>query len=291
MAGKAKIPEEDFSHDYSVDKNGQVVHVAQEKAMPKPPKKLAADILTQDDPLKKVKGKVESPKAAPKKSLAQKVLTAHEPVKSSLPSTATPVAFFVRHGETDMNAANDFRGDIDVPLNHAGQQQAQQLVYFFDDTLLSHIFNSSRSRTHETLEPLLKAKQMTSTTLPELDNLDTGNFAGLPKNEENLEHMEWYKEHPDAQIPGGDRVRDWRNRVDKKLIDLIELGAESEHPVLACIHGSVIKELSRLLHDNTELVKVEPGGVVGVFKIPAGGYMAKALLKENDVEEILPWGS
>ena len=222
------------------------------------------------------KEKIDTPKKLPK-ALA-------------LMSTASPIAYFVRHGETDMNAANDFRGDLDVPLNHEGQKQAQQLVPFFHNVKFGKVYNSSRSRTKQTIAPLASSKGMQSETLRDLDSLDTGDFAGLPKDKENLKQMEWYQEHPDAQIPGGEKVRNFRDRVDSALLRVIEEGQEGD-PSLACIHGSVMKELSRMLHNDMHKAHVSPGGVVGVYKIPAGGYCAKVLLAENDTEEHLPFGS
>ena len=41
------------------------------------------------------------------------------------------IAFFVRHGETDLNKKDEFRGDLDVPLDKDGEQQAAALVPFF----------------------------------------------------------------------------------------------------------------------------------------------------------------
>jgi len=212
------------------------------------------------------------------------------PKAMALLTTASPVAYFIRHGETDMNKANDFRGDLDVPLNHEGQKQAQQLVPFFHNVTFGQVYNSSRFRTKETLAPLLKAKGLQSETSRLLDSLDTGDFSGQPKDKENMKKMMWYNEHQDAQIPGGEKVRSFRTRVDAELLRVIEEG-QSGHPSAACIHGSVVKELSRMLHDDMHKAHVEPGGVVGVYKIPAGGYRAQVLLAENDTEEHLPYGS
>jgi len=222
------------------------------------------------------KDKVATPKKLPK--------------AMALVTTASPVAYFVRHGETDMNKSDDFRGDIDVPLNHEGQKQAQQLVPFFHNVKFGESYNSSRVRTKQTIAPLMSSKGMQSETLRDLDSLDTGDFAGKPKDKENLKKMAWYQEHPDAQIPGGEKVRNFRNRVDSALLRVIEEGQEGD-PSIACIHGSVVKELSRMLHNDMHKAHVEPGGVVGVYKIPAGGYRAQVLLGENDTEEHLPFHS
>lgn len=231
-----------------------------------------------DTPLEKVQ-----PKA---------LMTKDEPtIKSALPTSASPVAYFVRHGETDLNKTNDFRGDLDLPLNEEGKKQAEQLVEFFHNVEFGKAYNSSRQRTKQTAEPLMKEKEMSSTTLRGLDSLDTGDFSGQPKDDSNLEKMEFYREHPDAQIPGGEKVREFHDRVDPELARIIKEGETSGEPNVAFVHGSIIKELSRYLHGDIKAAQVEPGGVIGVFKIPVGGYLAKPLLKENDTSEDLPTGS
>ena len=39
--------------------------------------------------------------------------------------------FFVRHGETDWNRDNRFRGTTDVPLNETGRAQIKAVERFF----------------------------------------------------------------------------------------------------------------------------------------------------------------
>jgi alpha-ribazole phosphatase len=201
------------------------------------------------------------------------------------------VCFFVRHGETDMNKNNDFRGDLDIDINSEGKKQAEQLVPFFANRQFSAVYGSSRKRVMQTLEPLLKAKNMTMKPLKSLDSLDTGEFAGKPKNDENLKEMKWYREHPEETIPGGEKVKTFRKRVDAKIMQLIHRGESSSSPVLVGIHGSVVKELGRFLEGNMDAAKVEPGGVVAVFKSPTG-YTAEPILKDSsDVNEDITPGS
>jgi alpha-ribazole phosphatase len=193
------------------------------------------------------------------------------------------VAFFVRHGETDLNKNNDFRGDLDIDINEEGKKQAQQLVPFFANRQFSAVYGSTRKRVAQTLEPLLKEKGLVMKPLKALDSLDTGEFAGKPKDEENLKEMKWYREHPEETIPGGEKVKSFRKRVDAKIMQLIHKGESSSKPVLVGIHGSVVKELGRFLEGSMDAAKVEPGGVVAVFKSP-NGYTAEPILKDSSKE-------
>lgn len=194
------------------------------------------------------------------------------------------VALFLRHGDTDLNESNDFRGDIDVPLNKKGHDQAEYLVKFFKHSKFSKAYRSTRSRTAQTIKPLMLSKDMEAKPTEDLDSLDTGDFAGLPKSEENLEKLKYYQEHPEEKIPGGEMVRTFRNRVDSRLMAIVKQGEETSHPTIACVHGSVLKELSRLITGDMKSVRVDPGGAVGVFKV-RNGYALKALLHPVDGAE------
>lgn len=227
------------------------------------------------------------------KNISPKALmTKEEPLNPvSIHHNSMPVAYFIRHGTTDMNDDDKFRGDLDVPLNEEGEQQARQLVSYFHNVKPSAVYHSTRSRTLQTIEPLAKEKGVKPELISDLDSLNTGDFAGKPKSEDNEKQMQWYREHPDSKIPGGDVIREWQNKVDNGLSKVIKKGEETGQPAIACIHGSVVKELSRFLHGDIKKAKVEPGGVVAIYKLPSGGYVAEPILKENDTSEKLHFSS
>lgn len=194
------------------------------------------------------------------------------------------VAFFIRHGETDLNKSDSFRGDIDIPLNEEGQKQAEEIPQYLAAYKISAMYHSGMQRTAQSLAPLEKVKGLKSKKLENLDSLDTGDFSGLPKTEENKKKLEYYRENPDEQIPGGEKVQGFRDRVDPAIFNVIKVGEEAGSPSAACVHGSVLREISRLFSKNYDSLKVEPGGIIGIFK-DANGYTAKPLVKENSGEE------
>lgn len=206
------------------------------------------------------------------------------------------VAFFIRHGETDLNDPPDgekerFRGDADVLLNDTGKQQAEALVPFFNARKFSAAFHSGMQRTAQTLEPLMKAKGMEAHEIEGLNSLNTGDFTGLPKNDENRKKLDYYRLHPNIRIPGGESVNEFRKRVDPRLMRIIRLGDDAGVPTVASLHGSIMRELSRLLHEGDyDAIKVSPGGVVAVYKTP-DGYKADAIFRENPNDEDIQPGS
>lgn len=202
------------------------------------------------------------------------------------------IAYFVRHGETDMNKKDVFRGDEDIPLNELGEAQAQEIVPYFKGRKFSAAFHSGMQRTKQTLQPLMDDKGMESQKIENLDSLNTGDFTGLPKSPENKDKLEWYRQHPDATIPGGESVQHFRDRVDPLIYKVIKIGKESGNPTVTSVHGSIMREISRLFHDGDyNKIKVEPGGVIGIFKTKDGSLDARPLIKENLEEEDIQPGS
>lgn len=197
----------------------------------------------------------------------------------------TPVAYFVRHGETEGNKDDVFRGDIDFPLDKDGQEQAQKLVKFFRRDRFGKIYGSDRKRVIQTLEPLAKDKRMKIIKVNNLESLNTGDFSGLPKSDENLKRIKWYNKHADIQIPGGESVQAFRDRVDPMLESILKQAEEVGLPIVVGCHGSILKELYRWLYGKIESkARVEPGGVVAILK-GSHGYEAIPILGSKDKED------
>lgn len=198
----------------------------------------------------------------------------------------TPIAYFIRHGSTDLNDSNVFRGDLDVPLNEQGEEEAQQLVSFFRNKKFSRIYQSDRKRVKQTIAPLAAAKKMKPVLVTDLESLNTGDFAGKPKSEENIQALKFYIKNPDEMIPGGETVRGFQERVDPQLMKIIHHGEDSGSPTVAGVHGSVLKELYRLLYGKIQgKAAVVPGGVVAIFK-GSHGYEAIPVLGAKDRNDV-----
>ncbi len=191
------------------------------------------------------------------------------------------IAYLVRHGSTTLNDQDKFRGPVDVDLDDNGREQAAELAKFFKGQDFSAAFHSSKKRTKQTIDPILKGKRIKPKTVKDFDALNVGDLSGKPKNEENMKKMEYYQEHPNEKIPGGERLNDFRKRTDPKIMMVIKKGESSKSPTLSVVHSSIIHEAGHLFHEDHTHALVKPGGVVGIFKGP-NGYEAKALLHKED---------
>jgi len=201
------------------------------------------------------------------------------------------VAYFVRHGQTDLNAASDFKGELQIGLNDEGKKQAEKLAELFKGKKLSAAFRSGLKRAQETAQPILSGRNMRPSTTNDLDSLDVGQFTGQPKNDKNMDEMSYYQSHTEEKIPGGESIDEFRRRVDPKVLSIIHKGESAGAPSIAIVHGSVIREISRFINkDEHNGAKIKPGGIVGIFKSPSG-YTAKALYRKSNKPDDDRFGS
>jgi broad specificity phosphatase PhoE len=197
-----------------------------------------------------------------------------------------PVAFFIRHGETEGNDLDVFRGDQDWPLNDEGRAQAERLVKFFRHNKFSRIYSSDRKRVRQTLSPLAKDKGMRLIIVPNIESLNTGDFTGYKKTKENVKAIQWYARHPEIIIPGGESFKEFQDRVDPQITRFLKAGEDGQFPVVVGVHGSILKELHRMLYGTTiAKARVATGGVECVFK-SAHGYEAVPVLGAKDGEDV-----
>lgn len=206
-----------------------------------------------------------------------------EPVDKKVPEGPKLVALFMRHGQTEANKERRFRGAMEVPLDSVGRQQALDarrfLAGYLGDKPLGPAYTSSKDRAKETANMMLgpgRAKEIKN-----FDALNVGKFSGQKKTDENMKAILYYQNNPDEKIPGGERLNDFRARVNPNIKALIADGEKSGKPPIAVVHSSTIHQVSHLIHGDHDLVKVTPGGIVGVFKRPSGSYYVQALLNKS----------
>lgn len=114
------------------------------------------------------------------------------------------VAYFVRHGQTDLNKDADFKGELQIGLNEEGHKQAEKLAQLFKGKVLGGIHHSTLKRAAETAAPILAGRDIVPDVTDDLNSLDVGDLAGEPKNDKNMDKMNYYQDHTEEVIPGGE---------------------------------------------------------------------------------------
>ena len=91
--------------------------------------------------------------------------------------------YFVRHGESEGNAARVFTGQTDSPLTARGLQQAAAVADELAKVKFDRIVSSDLSRTRDTAQVIAKRHRIPVETLPELREINVGDRTGTPFDE------------------------------------------------------------------------------------------------------------
>ena len=166
----------------------------------------------------------------------------------------------VRHGETEWNVKEVFRGRIDVGLNETGVKQAKLLARHLSNIKIDAIYSSALKRALTTAEKIASYHKLDVVITPGLMDLDFGEWQGLPRQEVKDRYKELYAQwlnHPEqVRMPAGESLDDVRGRV-MSVVDRVI--AKYEGSVVIASHRVVNKVLicALLGLDNSHFWNIE----------------------------------
>jgi len=150
----------------------------------------------------------------------------------------------VRHGETQWNAGEIFRGRADIDLNDNGRKQATLVGEFLSHTKISGIYSSPLKRAFETAGAIARYHSLDARVAPGLVDMNFGQWEGLPLDEVKQKFpgvfATWADRPDQAKIPGGETLADVRQRA-LKAVDAIFAAGDGTFVLVS--HRVVIKTL------------------------------------------------
>jgi len=150
----------------------------------------------------------------------------------------------VRHGETEWNVEEVFRGRIDIELNQTGIKQAKLLAEYLADLKIDAIYSSPLRRALKTAELIAGYHKLDVEIVPELIDMGFGKWQGLSLQEVRDKYKELYAEwvsRPDkVKIPSGESLDDVGKRAMGVVSDVI---AKYEGTIVLVAHRVVNKVL------------------------------------------------
>jgi len=123
----------------------------------------------------------------------------------------------VRHGQTEWNRIERFRGRYDLSLNDTGIEQAEKTAAYIQKMWKPvALYSSPLKRAVQTAEKITETCGIPIQTSHGLMDIDYGQWQGLTPEEVQQQWPEllthWY-EHPETvQIPGGESLKQVRER-------------------------------------------------------------------------------
>jgi len=149
-----------------------------------------------------------------------------------------------RHGETDWNVAEVFRGRIDIELNETGMKQSELLAEYLSDLKLDAIYSSPLKRALKAAEMIASYHKLDVEIAPGLIDFNYGGWQGLPhqevKNKYKELYAQWINSPNRVKIPAGESLNDVRKRAMGVVDNII---AKYEGTVVLVSHRVVNKVL------------------------------------------------
>jgi broad specificity phosphatase PhoE len=174
-----------------------------------------------------------------------------------------PLAYVVRHPETDANENGLFRGFIDFKLNATGKEEAAELADFFKGKPVAIIYSSDLSRATETAKAISHKNEAEVVTSPKLRPWDVGDLAGKSK----VAHAATIEKHvanPTKKLPGGESLQQFQTRFRSEMKKIFDGARVSGQTAIVVAHASNAHELGNMANGDPDSTDIAPGGVIEV---------------------------
>lgn len=151
----------------------------------------------------------------------------------------------IRHAETIWNEELRYIGSTDLELSELGRKNASLAADYLASEKIDAIFSSDLRRAVETAAAIAAPHELPVTTLPELREIDFGDWEGLTHTEISQKYEdligEWLADPLAAVIPAGEKWPDFERRVTGGLQKVIDSLANGTAAVIT--HGGPIKAI------------------------------------------------
>jgi len=197
----------------------------------------------------------------------------------------------IRHGETEWNVEETFRGRADIELNETGIKQAQLMAKYLEDFPIEAVYSSPLKRAIKTAEAIIDSRSIDVTPAEELIDFDYGEWQGLSHNtvrrKRKALYDEWLKNPHLVRIPKGESLDDVRERA----ISLMnQLTAKHQGNIALVSHRVIHKVIicALLGLDNSHFwnIKLDTCGITTFVY----GDKRFVLEKHNDTSFLRPLG-
>jgi broad specificity phosphatase PhoE len=133
----------------------------------------------------------------------------------------------IRHGETDWNQEQIFRGKIDVPLNQTGFAQARAVREALAEIVIDAIYASPLARALETARVLAEGRGLAIRTEEGLSDIDFGLWQGVSKENVKKDYPDlystWLTDPQLVTFPRGENLL----KVQKRAMAALERSVDS----------------------------------------------------------------
>ena len=191
----------------------------------------------------------------------------------------------IRHGRTEWNHVERFRGRADIDLDEVGIRQAEAIAGRIAEWQISAIYSSPLRRALTTARILARRFDLEVKSLPGIVDIDYGEWQGLSPEEaearDSALYAKWLESPDTVKFPGGESLAEVMERAASAVDDLIV-----QHPkeTIVLVSHKVVCQiliLNLIGLDSSHFWQVaQDVGAVNVFEV-RGGIPSAVLLNDT----------
>jgi len=181
----------------------------------------------------------------------------------------------VRHGETNWNKEGRFQGQIDIPLNEKGKEQAYKASKYLEEIEFTKAFSSSMKRPYETAKIILKKNNIQIEKINSLVEISHGLWEG--KLEEEIKETwpkmlkDWHEKPESVTMPQGESIKQVSERAISAWNLICNSQKENDTSLLVAhdaVNKTLICHILGLNYSDIWMIKQGNGGitVIDIFK-------------------------
>ena len=195
--------------------------------------------------------------------------------------------FLVRHGETNWNKEGRFQGQIDIPLNENGKNQARKTFEYLKNISINKAFSSSMNRPYETAQIILQHKKdLKIEKIDSLVEISHGLWEGKLESEIREEWptllKNWHDKPEEVIMPEGESIKDVSERSIEAFKNICSSQKDNDLTLVVAhdaVNKTLICDILGINYSNIWMIKQGNGGitVIDLFNDPSKRPVISAL--------------
>ena len=178
----------------------------------------------------------------------------------------------IRHGQTEWNRVERFRGRADLALDDTGIRQAEAAAERLSHWEIAAIYSSPLRRALMTAQSLASRLGLAVQPLDGVIDIDFGHWQGLSPQEAAAQdshlYRQWLERPQEVRFPHGESLQDVQHRITAAIESLVK--NHSEQTVVLVSHNVVCRVLLCVVLglDNSHFWQLgQDVGAINVFEV------------------------
>ena len=200
----------------------------------------------------------------------------------------------IRHGETNWNKEGRFQGQIDIPLNEKGKEQASKASNYLEEIKFTKAFSSSMKRPYETAKIILKNNNIQIKKIDSLVEISHGLWEG--KLEEEIKQTwpemlkNWHERPESVTMPEGESIQQVSERAIAAWNLICNSQQENDISLLVAhdaVNKTLICHILGLSYSDIWMIKQGNGGITVIDIFKNKNYVLSSVNITNHLGQIL----